>query len=280
VLSLLAKLDNIEIMLYEFSANRPNSVTPGDTPDLMEFYFIVEGSIIIEDNDGKVELNKGEYFYVFNIKNIVSFWTLTDTTMLYITSAPVFNSLYNYTDDLDRLLKKSEAKDFYTHNHSNRVQHYSVHIADKLGLSSEINFNLALASLFHDIGKCFIPDEILNKISSLNESEFNYIKRHPTYSSELLQSKFIKDVSIIVEQHHERIDGSGYPKGLKGDAIRIEAKIIAVADSYDAMTSDRSYRKAFTPIVAMEELKRCIGKYYDEKIVLALETILKEDGVL
>ncbi|NCB41558.1 MAG: HD domain-containing protein [Clostridia bacterium] len=280
VLSLLAKMGNLEIMSYEFSANRPNSITPGDDADLMEFYYIIEGSIIIEADGEKQVLKRGDYFYVCNIKSIISFWTQADTKMLYISSAPVFNMLYTYTDDLNALLKKSETKDVYTHEHGNRVQYYAVQIADELGLSSEINFTLALASLFHDIGKCFIPDEILNKVSSLSEGEFNYIKKHPTYSSELLQSKFVDDIAVIVEQHHERLDGTGYPKGLKGDEIRTEAKIIAVADSYDAMTSDRAYRKAFSPSYAIDELKACIGNYYEEKMVLALEKILKKEGVI
>ncbi|MBP1924241.1 HD-GYP domain-containing protein (c-di-GMP phosphodiesterase class II) [Sedimentibacter acidaminivorans] len=280
ILSLLAKLDNLEIMLYEFSAGRPNSIIPGDSSDLMEFYYIIEGSIVIDVGDDRFELGKGEYFYVHNIKATVPFRTTTDTKMLYVTSAPVYNYLYTYTDDLNNLLIKSEKKDAYTHNHGNRVQDYSVKIAAKLGLTNEINYTIALASLFHDIGKCFIPDEILNKPSSLNEVEFSYIKKHSEYSADLLRGKFVEDVEKIVLQHHERLDGSGYPKGLKGDEICIEAKIIAVADSYDAMTSDRSYRTGLTPEVAIEELKDFIGKYYDESIVLAFEKVLHDDGIL
>lgn len=280
ILSLLAKKDNFEIMLYEFKADRPNSITPGNTPDLMEFYYILEGSIIIGDGNNSTRLAKGDYFYVNDLKETIPLRTLSDTKMLYVTSQPVYSLLYAYSDDLKKLLDKSEQKDVYTHKHSQRVQDYSVKIADKLGLSNEINYTIALASLFHDVGKCFIPDEILNKPSKLSDEEFNYIKKHSTYSSELLQGKFVDDISKIVEAHHERLDGSGYPKGLKEDEIRIEAKIIAVADSYDAMTSDRAYRKALSPKEAMEELKNCIGRFYDKKIVLAFEQILIEEGIL
>lgn len=279
ILSLLAKKDNFEIMLYEFKADRPNSITPGNFPDLMEFYYILEGSIIIGDGD-KIKLDQGDYFYVENIKETVPFRTLADTKMLYITSQPVYNLLYTYTDDLKKLLDKSEAKDVYTHNHSNRVQDYSVKIADKLGLSGEINYTISLASLFHDVGKCFIPDEILNKTSKLNDYEFNYIKKHSTFSSELLQGKFIKDIAKIVEQHHERLDGSGYPNGLKGDEICMEAKIIAVADSYDAMTSNRAYRNAMTPEVAIEEIKSLVGKFYDENVVNAFVKVLQDKNII
>lgn len=280
ILSLLARKDDLEIMLYEFMAERPNSITPGNTADLMEFYYILEGSIIIDDGNKSVKMQKGDYFYVNNIKETVPFRTLTDTKMLYITSQPVYSLLYTYSDELRNLLDKSEQKDVYTYKHSNRVQDYSVKIAGKLGLSGEINYSIALASLFHDVGKCFIPDEILNKPSKLSDEEFNCIKKHSTYSSELLQGKFIDEIAMIVEEHHERLDGSGYPKGLKGDETRIEAKIIAVADSYDAMTSDRAYRNALTPMKAMDELKYNIGKLYDKNVVLALEQVLIEEGIL
>ncbi len=279
-ISLLAKKDNFEIMLYDMKADRPSSITPGDSPDLMEFYYIVEGALEIDEDGSKVKLNKGDYFYVNNIKETIAVRTIEDTKMLYVSSQPVYSLLYTYTDELRSLLDKSEQKDTYTHNHSNRVQDLSVKIAQKLGLSSEINYTIALASLFHDIGKFFIPDEILNKPSRLSDDEFNYIKRHSSYSSELLKGKFVDDIAKIVEEHHERLDGSGYPNGLKGDQIRIEAKIIGVADSYDAMTSDRAYRSGMSPESAIEELISLINKLYDKNVVYALEEVLKEEGVL
>lgn len=279
-LSLLAKKDNFEIMLYEIKADRPNSITPGDSPDLMEFYYILDGAIEIEDGRSLSKLQKGDYFYVNNIKETVSVRTLEDTKMLYVSSQPVYNLLYTYTGELRSLLDKSEQKDTYTHNHSNRVQDLSVKIAQKLGLSSEINYTMALASLFHDIGKFFIPNEILNKPSKLSDDEFNYIKKHSTYSSELLKGKFVDDIAQIVEEHHERLDGSGYPKGLKGNQIRIEARIIGVADSYDAMTSDRAYRCGMSPETAIEELKSLADKHYDRDVVFALEQVLIDEGVL
>lgn len=279
-LCLLAKKDNFEVMLYEIKADRPNSITPGDSSDLMEFYYIVEGALEIEDGNSLVKLEKGDYFYVNNIKDTVPVRTIEDTKMLYISSQPVYNLLYTYTGELRSLLDKSEQKDKYTYNHSNRVQGLSIKISHKLGLSSEINYTMALASLFHDIGKFFIPDEILNKPSKLSDEEFNYIKKHSTYSSELLKGKFIDDIAQIVEEHHERLDGSGYPKGLKGDQIRIEARIIGVTDSYDAMTSDRAYGSAMTPKEAMKELISLSGKVYDKDVVLALEKVLIDEGVL
>ena len=279
-LSLLSKKDNFEIMLYEMRADRPNSITPGDAPDLMEFYYILEGSVVIEDGNDSIKLGKYDYFYVNNIKETVPVRTLEDTKMLYVTSQPVYNLLYTYTGELRSLLDKSEQKDTYTHNHSNRVQDLSVKIAQRLGLSSEINYTMALASLFHDIGKFFIPDEILNKTAKLSDEEFNYIKMHSTYSSELLKGKFIEDIAQIVEQHHERIDGSGYPNGLKAGQIRIEAKIIGVTDSYDAMTSDRAYRIKMRPEEAMEELISLADKLYDRDVVYALQQVLIDEGVL
>lgn len=284
ILSLLAKKDNFEIMLYEFKADRPNSITPSfnekTTSTLLEFYYILEGSIVVGDGSSAVTLQKNDYFYVDDIKETVPLRTLTDAKVLYVSSQPVYNLLYTYSDDLRILLEKSEEKDIYTHKHSNRVQDYSIKIAAKLGLSGEINYTIALASLFHDVGKLFIPDEILNKPSKLSDSEFNYIKKHSSYSSELLKGKFLKDIAKIVEQHHERLNGSGYPNGLKGDEICIEAKIIAVVDSYDAMTSDRAYREAMAPETAMEEIKSMVGMFYDKDVVQAFELVLKDEKIL
>lgn len=279
-LSLLARGNDVEIILLEVLPDRPCSVAPGENPDLLEFYFVLEGSILIELDGSSVKLDKDDYFYVNNIKEILPIKTIGEAKLLYISSQPVFQHLYSYNEDLNKLLIKSEAKDMYTHKHSNRVQDYAMKISNKMQLSSEINYTLALASLFHDIGKCFVPDEILNKPGMLTKDEFKYIERHSTDSRILLDGKFVEKVGAIVEQHHERLDGTGYPKGLKEDEIFLESKIIAVADSYDAMTSDRSYKKAMSPETTIEELKSLAGKFYDEKVINALEKVLKDEGVI
>jgi HD-GYP domain-containing protein (c-di-GMP phosphodiesterase class II) len=188
--------------------------------------------------------------------------------------------LSEYYGDLYQFLKRSEDKDVYTHNHGMRVQMYSEKICEKLKLSSDIIASLQISSLFHDIGKYFVPDHILKKPDKLTDEEFHIIKKHSADSGLMLKDKFGEKVAEIVSQHHERLDGSGYPRGMKDGEIHLEAKIIAVADTYDAMTSDRAYRKGMSPAYAMEELRRFAGRHYDPGIVEALYEVLLDEGML
>jgi HD-GYP domain-containing protein (c-di-GMP phosphodiesterase class II) len=133
---------------------------------------------------------------------------------------------------------------------------------------------LEFGAYFHDVGKIHIPLSILNKPAKLEPSEWEVIKKHPIFGRELLDNTFIKEAGVIVEQHHERIDGSGYPYGLSGDEVLIEASIVAVADTYDAMTTDRPYRQALPQEVALEEIRKYIGIHYSKEVVRAFVSAL------
>ncbi|MPN03593.1 hypothetical protein SDC9_150824 [bioreactor metagenome] len=235
----------------------------------MEFYHILKGELTIIKKDGEVQIKEGESFYMTDFCEEFSVKCQNDVKMLCITEKPMFDSLCDYLDDLDELLRKVDEKDRYTYGHGKRVMEYAVKIARKMGISSSAYDNIAVSSLFHDVGKCYIPDEILNKPTRLTDMEFKAIMKHPLHTGILLERKFGWDVAEIAQCHHERIDGKGYPFGLRGDEIRIESKIIAVCDAFDAMTTDRPYRKAMTPQQAIEELERCIGINYDKNVVIA-----------
>jgi HD-GYP domain-containing protein (c-di-GMP phosphodiesterase class II) len=280
-LGLLANCGDIDVMIHEVGPERPSWLDPGQSPDLMEFFYILEGSIVILfEHEKEQTLVKGDSFYVLDLEKSVAFKSSTGVKMLYFTSKPVFNDLYSFNGDLYDLKRRCEEKDKYTGDHSDRVMKYSIKICEKMGLSKELAETLYISSQFHDIGKVMIPDEILNKPSSLTREEFRYIMKHPIYSRSLIESKFGKEIAEIVEQHHERLDGSGYPFGLQGDEIRLEAKIIAVADSYDAMTTDRPYKNAMSPKDALIELKNCVGNLYDENIVEAMQSYLEEEKLV
>ena len=279
-LGLLASYGGIDIMLQELGPQRPSWIDPGSDPELMEFFYILEGSLEVNLEDGSKLLNPGDSFYVFNLKKSVATKTETGVKFLYITSKPVFNYIYSFNGDLDELRKRVEDKDKYTKNHSNRVMEYSVKICEQMGLSKEVTKSLVVSSLFHDIGKIMIPDEILNKPGPLTREEFRYIMRHPGYSRMLVEPKFGKEIAEIVEQHHERLDGSGYPFSLTGSEIRLEAKIIAVADSYDAMTTVRAYRNAVSPREALDDLRSKVGALYDKAAVRGLEKYLKTSQLI
>lgn len=278
-LSLTARGNGTEVMIQKINNGKKFYIYPADNNEVMEYFYIIEGSLIYEHNNEKL-LKNGDYFYVHELKETVFFEAITDVTLIYISTEPVFHYLSNTINDLTDIAKKVEVKDNYTINHSDRVQEYSYKIAKKLGLSKNKLENITFSSFFHDLGKINVPDEILNKPGKLTDEEFEYIKKHPTDGKKLATNVYYKNLGEIIEQHHERLDGSGYPDGLKCDEIVIEAKIIAVADTYDAMTSDRPYRKGLSSQVAVDELRRLKGIHYDEIIVEIFIEILKEEGVI
>jgi putative nucleotidyltransferase with HDIG domain len=172
-----------------------------------------------------------------------------------------------------------EARDPYTAGHQRRVSDLARSIAREMGFSQEQIDGIRIAGLIHDIGKVFVPTEILGKPGQLKELEFTMIKIHPQYGYEILKPlEFPGRVAQAVLQHHERLDGSGYPSGLKGEDILIEAKILAVADVFEAMISHRPYRPARSPDQAMAEITVNKGILYDPKVVEAFLRLLREKG--
>lgn len=186
----------------------------------------------------------------------------------------------NYLKTVRALANAIEASDKYTRGHCDRVGTISSRIAEKMNLSSEIHSNLEISCILHDIGKIGVPDAVLNKPSRLTESEFDLIKKHPLMGYEMLKDvAFLKEPAEILLQHHERIDGKGYPFGLKGEEIRLEAKILAVADTYDAMSSFRVYRTVnLVREEIIRELETSKETQLDGEIVSALIDLLKEEA--
>ena len=173
-----------------------------------------------------------------------------------------------YMSAIMSLAKALEARDKYTDGHSKRVTDYSLAISKNLSLLEKDIEKIRLAALLHDIGKIGVKEEILHKNGSLTNEEYRHISEHPNIAVEILKM-IIKDEEIIkiIKHHHERFDGKGVPDGLKGGEIPIGSRIIAVSDSYDAMTSTRPYRDFLSHEKAIAELKCCAGKQFDPKIV-------------
>jgi putative nucleotidyltransferase with HDIG domain len=173
-----------------------------------------------------------------------------------------------FLDAIKSLVFALEAKDKYTEGHSRRVTEYATHICEKMALPAEFIENVKLGSLLHDIGKIGIKESILGKINPLSAEEYDHIKTHVTIGERILKP-IIKNETVIrvVKHHHEHLDGSGYPDGLKEELIPIEAKIVAVADAYDALLSERPYRKATDKTNAIKELIRYSNKHFDPSIV-------------
>lgn len=176
------------------------------------------------------------------------------------------------------LVEAIDAKDKYTNGHSRRVAKYSRMIAERLGKTEEECDEIHLIALLHDVGKIGIPDAIINKTGKLTDEEFDIIKTHPAVGGEILSKiKIAPNLSIGAKWHHERYDGKGYPDRLKGEEIPEIARIVAVADSYDAMASKRSYRDALPQYKIRSEFQNGIGTQFDPKFAKVMIDIIDED---
>lgn len=171
-----------------------------------------------------------------------------------------------------------DAKSPWTKGHSERVTEYSIKIGKKMGLKNKDLEDLKIAALLHDIGKIAISDIILNKTGKLTDEEYEIVKRHPLRGAEMLGSlKKLRHIIPWIKSHHERFDGKGYPDGLKGEEIPLQSRIILIADIFDAMTSDRPYRKIPGEKKAIEEIKRNAGTQFDLKVVEMFLKVLKAE---
>lgn len=172
-----------------------------------------------------------------------------------------------YLDTIGILRQTVEAKDPYTRGHSDRVSEFAVLIGTKMGLDEKTIHILKIGGLFHDIGKIGIPDSILLKESKLSDDEYSQIKNHPTIGAHILGNATVfQDIIPIVKYHHERYDGRGYPSQLAGTDIPLIARITAVADAFDAMTSKRTYRDSLPIEKVKEEIEKCSGTQFDPEI--------------
>jgi len=183
-----------------------------------------------------------------------------------------------YRSTLQALTAALETRDSETHGHSERVVSYSLRLGREYGLSSEEMKALEFGSLLHDIGKIGVPDSILRKPAKLTEEEWVRMREHPLHGQQILRGiEFLQGASRVVAQHHEKWDGTGYPHGLQKEDIDICARIFSVADAFDAITSDRVYRRGKPYEAAAQELDDWAGRQFDPKVVEAFHRVPKED---
>ena len=176
------------------------------------------------------------------------------------------------------ILKALDAKDKYTYGHSMRVTYFSMVLGKELGLNDQEMYDLQLSALFHDIGKIGTPDSVLNKPTRLSDEEFKIMKKHPTESYEILKGfSVFEKVARFAKHHHERYDGRGYPDGLKGEQIPLYSRIILIADTFDAMTSTRVYRKGLPYQTAYDELNEFSGSQFDPELVVKFIRGMKKE---
>ncbi|MBW2689235.1 MAG: HD-GYP domain-containing protein, partial [Deltaproteobacteria bacterium] len=204
--------------------------------------------------------------------------TIAAQASIAIRNASLYEEQENmYLNTVQALVSAIEASDAYTRGHSERVTKYSVALAKRMGMEGDPLKQLEQAAVLHDIGKIGIDVALLHKKGKLTAADIDVLKLHPSIGVRILEPiHFLGTVREIIEQHHERYDGNGYPNGLSGGDWRLEGKILSVCDTYDAMTSDRPYRKALSHEIAIQEIHDHSGSQFDPEVASAFISLCNE----
>jgi HD-GYP domain-containing protein (c-di-GMP phosphodiesterase class II) len=244
---------------------------PEVSPSLICAPLMIRNSIL-----GILSIRKKKNREVFNKKDLSHILSLTKRASLNLENKILYESIYsNIMDTLKSLISSIEARDHYTEQHSLRVTELAVRLAVSMNCSVKDIESLKIAGVLHDVGKIAVPDSILLKPSKLTEEEYLIIKNHPAIGENILKPVVLLDKERrIIQCHHERWDGKGYPLGLSGSDIPFLARILAVADSFDAMTNDRPYREPWPVAKAVEELVNNKNTQFDPDVVEAFLKIV------
>jgi HD-GYP domain-containing protein (c-di-GMP phosphodiesterase class II) len=268
-LRLLASGDGTELILHRLSKGSHWGLTPADGWNAMEGLFLLSGLLRwTHPNESRI-LKPGDFLSATPVLKEAVFVAESDVEFLYCSSQPVFHHYSNHIRELMSLAVDIEQKDGYTADHCHRIMRLSMMLGEAMGLASTELAELNYGSFLHDIGKIKVPDAILGKPGKLTNEEWIVMRLHPSYGREMLHATglpSLRSSAIIVEQHHERIDGTGYPHGLKGKAISLPSAIVAVVDSYDALTTNRVYRPGIPKEEALDEIDRSKHQYHPDVI--------------
>ena len=275
-LYLLFQDKNTEIIRQDIKAEKRFILEGHDNTHSYEFIMVLKGQLLSLDHDRV--LKEGDYITIRELKGKKHFKTLSPISLIYITNSPIFEEQSQKIESLISLTRKVEEKDQRTESHCERLQSLAMRIGEEMELEDQSLFRLVYASYLHDLGKIKIPGSILKKEGALSSEEWEIITRHPKWGEEIITQKlkgsFVKEMGEIVKQHHERYDGKGYPNGLKGKEILIEAQILALVDAYDAMTTNRPYQEALKEEIAIKEIKKGSGKQFNPSVIEAFLQII------
>lgn len=258
--------DKIDIAKYHLTKDSILYIEPIDCVGCIKTYTVIEGCVV--DLESKEEWHVGDFILIDHFDDYLSIMATEPAVLLvHVEQSTSITHYEESSEKMIRLLANLQLKDHYTKEHSDRVFGLVKYMGLELGYHSKALYNLNKAARFHDIGKVFIDDAILNKPGKLDEEEYKRIQQHTVLGKDLILEVYNQDIYDIVAQHHERWDGSGYPLGLKGEEISIGARILAICDSFDAMTSNRVYSNAKMVYKALEEIESLSGILYDPELV-------------
>ena len=272
---LLLERDDMSVIVNHIAAHSLIWLTPNREQPRLEFYLLLSGRLSMRLGDREEILHAGDSFYFDSLSEDILLTPLEDSDFLCVGSRPMFSEVTRLVDDMNTLNEQIERKDHYTAGHCRRAMGYANALSQRLALSESRRHSLMLAALYHDVGKCFVPSAVLNKPGRLTDEEFALVREHCAKGEALLKAHFPPEVTQIVRSHHERLDGSGYPDGLKGEQLSMETRILAISDVFDAMTSDRPYKKAKTNEAAVAEFEGLTNQY-DADVITALKALCQE----
>ena len=279
-LKLLAKQGKLEIMYQKMMRGASVWLTPANNDEDIEFFYICSGMIHFVAGEWETTLHAGDCFHTKSLGCEVVLDILEDTDVLYVSTIPVFDSSTNYQTELFNLLRQIDEKDSYTLQHSVNVRNYTLQLWQMMPHRQTGAYgDVVVASLFHDVGKIIIPDSILKKPARFTPEEYEVIKTHAAASGELLSSHFPGKAVEYAAQHHERLDGSGYPGHLTADQLSFESRVIALVDAFDAMTTSRGYNTPKPFDVAALELCS-LPHLFDHEIAEKLLELIRSDQLV
>ncbi|MFJ7827271.1 HD-GYP domain-containing protein [Psychrobacillus sp. NPDC096623] len=281
VTTYLGRAENISYSLYTLLPNTTTWVynNSNNLADFVERYTILTGDLEIDSEGKKSILHRGDVINVRKCSGVVTCNAESHVEILFEMTSTLFERNFTEREIIQLDAKRIQEVDGYTYHHCSRIRDYSIELWKRMRPGSQGVAILSMGSYFHDIGKLAIPLEILNKPGKLTDDEWKIIKMHTTLGAEMMRNheiERIRKAAFIVEEHHERYDGKGYPYGLIGNEISIEASIVSVVDAFDAMTTNRVYRGAMTIEDAIQEMKDGKGTQFHPEVVDEFLAMLEE----
>ena len=272
--NLLAQESNLEVFESIINPGKSILCQPYESQDATNIMLVIEGQMF-HTNERRI-IKSGDRIIFKNLEETHHICVLKKTRLLMVRNSVHFVEQANNTDTIYNLIHELGKKDNYTEKHCNSTGNLALQIATILKLSDQQIMDIGHAAKIHDVGKINIPIEIINKPTSLTPDEYNLIKKHSQDGHDIvMKTTDMKNIAKIILDHHERLDGSGYPNGLKGKQISIESRILAVVDSFDAIISKRPYKEGRSVESAIRDIQSHTGTWYDESVVNALIEILE-----
>lgn len=279
-IELLARRGSIEVIRQQIEAGKMFYLDEASEWEGFEFLYLLAGRLLLRNGDGsEVDLLPGDYIYHRGLPERAYFRVVEAASLLLVASPPSYHMMRDEIQEMMALARSVEEKDADTEGHCRRIEGLSLRTGERLRMSDDDLTALSNAAYLHDIGKVRVPLEILNKPGALDVDEQQQMQKHPLHGREMIsQTESLRGAAGMVAAHHERFDGTGYPQGLKGEEIPLGARVIAVVDSFDAMTTDRPYHRAISCAEACEELRRHAGTQFDPRVVVAFLEVLADDA--